>query len=282
MNLIATHKRLNGLFRLKKPQYFINNFIWEALWTRGRDAYDWCFSRFVRNNHSVMKLGILLFPVIFVILVVTLKWKFPNLYRVYGWKEDSIVEYLTAIFYFLSCLISYIISVRFYKNKLKLYSLPYVILAGCFFFIGMEEISWGQRLLGIKTPEFFTKYNYQGEMNLHNIKSFPLHTLYIIVGLYGGLARLLVPRSIHKKFRPIVNYFTPDYYLIFYFLIVAILYLYYNYLSSFIVFLLGDQFGWGEGHFIHGNDQEPAEFLLSVGFFLFVLINKYRQLWNKM
>ena len=30
-----------------------------------------------------------------------------------------------------------------------------------------------------------------------------------------------------------------------------------------------------------GKDQEPAEFLLSCGFLLFVTINKYRQVSNK-
>ena len=228
-----------------------------------------------------MKLGLFFFPLIFAILIVLLKWKHPGFYKRFVWEEDSVVEYLTPIFYLFSCLISYSISVSFHKNKFKLISIPYFILTVCFFFIAMEEISWGQRLLSIKTPELILKYNYQGEMNLHNIKSFPLHMLFIIVGLYGALARYLIPKKIVKKFRAVVNYFTPEYYLVFYFLIVGILYLYYEYLSSFIVLILGDKFGWGPGHFIHGKDQEPAEFLLSIGFFLFVLINKYRQIWYK-
>ena len=32
-----------------------------------------------------------------------------------------------------------------------------------------EEISWGQRLLGLETGEAFRKLNYQGETNLHNL-----------------------------------------------------------------------------------------------------------------
>jgi hypothetical protein len=145
----------------------------------------------------------------------------------------------------------------------------------------MEEISWGQRLLGIETPEYLMEINIQKELSFHNIKQFPLHLLYILVGLYGGLSRFLIPKSVKRNYEPIANYFTPDYYLCFYFLIVGMLYLYYDYLSPFIVLLFGDQFGWGEGYFIHGKDQEAAEFLLSIGFLLFVLINRYRQRWNK-
>jgi uncharacterized membrane protein YraQ (UPF0718 family) len=33
-----------------------------------------------------------------------------------------------------------------------------------------EEISWGQRALGIQTPEYFKEHNLQAETNLHNLK----------------------------------------------------------------------------------------------------------------
>lgn len=41
-----------------------------------------------------------------------------------------------------------------------------VVLAG---FGAGEEISWGQRLLGIETSEFFLDHNRQQEINLHNL-----------------------------------------------------------------------------------------------------------------
>ena len=236
--------------------------------------------RFNKDN-GIIKIGIFLFPLIFVFWATLLKWKYPYWYWRLLVQEDSLAENLTALLYLFSCFFSFIISVFFYKEKFKLSSIPYLILAIFFFFIAMEEISWGQRLLGIKTPEYLLKYNYQQELNIHNLKSFPLHMLYIIVGLYGGLARFLIPKSIKRTYNPIVNYYTPNYYLSFYFLIVAILYLYYEYFSSILILIFGDQFGWGKGHFMHGKDQEPAEFILSIGFFLFVLINYYRQRWCK-
>ena len=40
----------------------------------------------------------------------------------------------------------------------------------------MEEISWGQRIFDIQTPDFFMKHNIQRETNLHNLLSSPFHT----------------------------------------------------------------------------------------------------------
>jgi len=41
----------------------------------------------------------------------------------------------------------------------------------CFMACG-EEISWGQRIFGLETPEVLTKINQQNEINLHNIYFF--------------------------------------------------------------------------------------------------------------
>ena len=54
------------------------------------------------------------------------------------------------------------------SSKIIRYSL--VFLAFVFFIMAMEEISWGQRILQIKTPMAFGG-NKQGEINLHNFSS---------------------------------------------------------------------------------------------------------------
>lgn len=38
-----------------------------------------------------------------------------------------------------------------------------------FCFFAFEEISWGQRVLGIATPEYFVRNSAQPEINLHNL-----------------------------------------------------------------------------------------------------------------
>ena len=55
------------------------------------------------------------------------------------------------------------------------------------FFIGAEEISWGQTILHIRTPSIFSNVNAQNEINFHNIKyiqSLDYHSLmaYTVLG----------------------------------------------------------------------------------------------------
>ncbi len=60
----------------------------------------------------------------------------------------------------------------------------------CFFF-AMEEISWGQRLLGYRPPDYFLAENFQQELNIHNVTSTALRKLTlkgIILGYGVGLA----------------------------------------------------------------------------------------------
>ena len=47
----------------------------------------------------------------------------------------------------------------------------FVLFALGMFFISGEEISWGQRLLGIETPKYLEAVNKQGEITLHNVGS---------------------------------------------------------------------------------------------------------------
>jgi hypothetical protein len=37
------------------------------------------------------------------------------------------------------------------------------------FVVGMEEISWGQRVLGYRPPSYFLEHNFQQELNVHNV-----------------------------------------------------------------------------------------------------------------
>lgn len=88
---------------------------------------------------------------------------------VHMYTEDGLFEYLTAIFF----LIAAVFFVLFLTNSRKELGgyMKFVILtlALLCFFTGMEEISWGQRILGIETPERMKELNYQEETTLHNL-----------------------------------------------------------------------------------------------------------------
>lgn len=122
---------------------------------------------------------------------------------IYLGKEDGFFEYMTAISFFFS-------SVFFFMKYLKSKSgnnfflfrtkknIVFLILAGILFFGAGEEISWGQRILKIKTPEIIKKHNVQNEISIHNLKIFQNE------GSGGkkkpGLVRYLMPGSLFRLF----------------------------------------------------------------------------------
>ncbi len=79
-------------------------------------------------------------------------------------REDGVIEWLTAVFYILAAILIFIAG-----NAQKIGKIWFWGLALLFFAIAGEEISWGQRIFGIATPDNLQSTNVQHEMNLHNI-----------------------------------------------------------------------------------------------------------------
>ena len=73
-----------------------------------------------------------------------------------------------------------------------------VIAIGAYL-IAMEEISWGQRILGFESSDFFFKHNTQRETNLHNLVSGEYLNLVIYSFIY-----------ISFIFLPLLVYFFPN------------------------------------------------------------------------
>ena len=184
-------------------------------------------------------------------------------------NEDRLVEHLTAVFYVLAGLVALPVALGFLRSGRRFPAVMYFLFALALIGAGGEEISWGERMLRLSPPEFFRAHNVQGEMNIHNLAPFQvvLHEAYVAVGLYGALAWLLL-RSRAGTFRALVNpYFIPDWYLAGFFLPVAFIYLVFDFSPSGIL-------PWG----LTPREQEPAEMLLSMGFLLFVIIGRFRQI----
>ncbi len=73
-------------------------------------------------------------------------------------------------------------------------------------FVAMEEISWGQRLLGYRPPEYFLRENFQQEPNLHNVFDTSLRklTLQLVIAVYG----IVLPAAARvAALRPLLNRF---------------------------------------------------------------------------
>jgi len=57
------------------------------------------------------------------------------------------------------------------------YRVFFGLLAIACLYVVMEEISWGQRIFSIESPDLFKRHNLQGETNLHNFLVGPYSTL---------------------------------------------------------------------------------------------------------
>ncbi len=187
-----------------------------------------------------------------------------NLYN-FAVKEDSVVEYLTALMYVVVVGLAVTIALHLGRTN-RLAATAYILLAAAGVFIAGEEISWGQRIFGFAGPPELVEANYQGEANLHNLLGrHLLHGSYILVGLYGAFGRLLVPKI--GWLRPAFLY-APSRWLATWFGTAAALYIYFDYIetpmaSLFESYPVASQIGYD-------RLQEVVEFNLSVGFVLFV------------
>ena len=109
-------------------------------------------------------------------------------------SEDNWGEYATFVAFSLS---SFLFMGLFVFSQAKRQGLWYFLLAVATFFVAMEEISWGQRILDISTPEILRQVNFQGEIGFHNIRAIsPDSITYLVVSLgflgYGFILPMLV------------------------------------------------------------------------------------------
>jgi len=213
-------------------------------------------------------------PIVAIFLVIVIKILYGNddeLFEIA--REDSPVEYATAIVFFISFIFSLAIA-KFFKKR-KILGL-FFILAGLFLFIALEEISWGQRIFNIETPDLFSK-NYQGEINIHNLGFLTYYFVvgYIAMHLLGSFTWFVLPeiRNIFFKkagnnYKTFMRYLVPSKYL-------------FSYFFPLIPYLIIDRFtenyflevvvGW---NFLDWYDYELLELLLGIGILLFV-VNSY-------
>lgn len=112
-------------------------------------------------------------------------------------EEDSAIEWLSALLVLIAGGLFAIEAIG-RARELEgdwLERLQFAIASGfalLFFLIGMEEISWMQRVAGFHTPGEIEQINWQGEFNLHNIHTDLSETVYYTgAGIFLLLAPLL-------------------------------------------------------------------------------------------
>jgi hypothetical protein len=126
--------------------------------------------------------------------------------------EDGIVEWLTVLGLLLGAFVAFKRVVTLRHKKGVVFLVASFLLGLVLIFGAGEEISWGQRILGLKSPEYFKEHNAQGETNLHNLVlgGIRLNRWIFSIGLTVVLGSyiLLVPFLYRTKnwMRRFVNY----------------------------------------------------------------------------
>ena len=106
--------------------------------------------------------------------------------------EGGILEYLQALILFTSAWVSWLISRDLWRRLfMRLHAVIYAIISFGMFFVGLEEIAWGQVLFGWKTPENIAAVNAQNQTTIHNLKFFQNH-LDLNLFLFSALILILV------------------------------------------------------------------------------------------
>jgi len=123
-------------------------------------------------------------------------------------QEDELLEWATFWGFMVAAAIYFSSAYRQFKVEQFKFGLQmpwFVFGLGLFcFLVAMEEISWGQRILGYRAPDYFLEQNFQQELNLHNIidTSFRKLVMKIILLGYG------VVLSVASLWKPIENILT--------------------------------------------------------------------------
>ena len=137
---------------------------------------------------------------VWVVVMLLLAWQVPETYEALL-EEDRAVEWATVLLFGAA-------GIAFLVDALRR-RLVFTGLVGLFcLFVAGEEFSWGQRLLGYGSPEYFLANNYQQELNLHNLPGAvvkPKWIFIIALGAYGLLlpiaARMKVLRRVLERLR---------------------------------------------------------------------------------
>ena len=122
----------------------------------------------MKRTHSAVLAALALFVISHLAAIPVALWN-PDFFSTHIAQEDGLIESLTAIFLFAAgmVLIWRARQLRALGRNVQagltwLYAALYVFVAG-------EEISWGQRIFGWASGEYFLENNQQAETNFHNL-----------------------------------------------------------------------------------------------------------------
>jgi hypothetical protein len=138
-------------------------------------------------------------------------------------KEDRILEWLQFAVLVAAAFMAARVAIQLRRSgKVPAAVLWGVFATGCLLIAG-EEIAWGQRLLGVETPEALDEINHQGELTGHNIRGVQdaVNLVFVAAGLFGSAGAAFVRSRLRPLPGSTVDLLTPPLFLISLFVIVA-------------------------------------------------------------
>lgn len=128
--------------------------------------------------------------VLYLICALASMWPF-NVYLELV-KEDRVFEWAQFWVLLLGALAAWFTAWKLPTTK-RWWQLFFVLAGAGFFLIAGDEISWGQRLLGLTVHESVQDVNRQGELTLHNLYIFEWAVLYVyaLLSLFGSFGWLI-------------------------------------------------------------------------------------------
>lgn len=129
--------------------------------------------------------------------------QFPMAY-IWATYEDLIGEWTQFYFFAIAFFFSACLAVS--RSRFRLF---FAVLALTCLYVTGEEISWGQRIFGYATPDFFSQNNLQQETNLHNFFTGPYSTSLkkiIEIGLAFSLILygVVYPQELSTEWKPVM------------------------------------------------------------------------------
>jgi hypothetical protein len=108
---------------------------------------------------------------------------YPDFYY-FSVQEDEYLEW-ASFWAFLLAAVAFFRTARVHRPANRLFPwFLYGVALFCFI-VAMEEISWGQRLLGYRPPTYFLEYNFQQEFNIHNVVEIDFRKLALMLVIAG-------------------------------------------------------------------------------------------------
>jgi hypothetical protein len=117
---------------------------------------------------SKTEIALLAYMTVLAVTGAIMSYTHPDYFRSHYTVEDGLIEWLTVLALSATMVVCFYRAWRLRHHAKPLFLAMTILFGLAFLFGAGEEISWGQRLLGIESPEFFQKNNAQGETNFHN------------------------------------------------------------------------------------------------------------------